>query len=244
MIKLKQIQIQDDEILSQLKKDLKLKEVGIRVLQQRIIDQIAQEKGITVTESEIQAEADRRRYENRLYRASDTFAWLSDQLITAEEWETGIRDALITEKLSQHLFSNPDIEKFFAENQLDFDQVLLYRIVVPYEKLAKEISYAIQEEEISFYEAAHLYDVDPKRQKTCGYEGLFYRWNLKPDISALVFSSDPGKILGPVTIDQASHLLMVEEFVPAELTPERYKEIQNRMFNEWLSTELNYQLNA
>jgi hypothetical protein len=35
---------------------------------------------------------------------------------------------------------------------------------------------------------------------------------------------------------------MVEKFIPAELTPQRYQEILNNMFNEWLANELNYLL--
>ncbi len=160
------------------------------------------------------------------------------QLITADEWEAALHDSILTEKLTKQLFPDPTIETFFAEHKLDFDQVALYRIVVPYEKLAREISYAIQEDEISFYEAAHLYDNDPKRRDNCGYEGQLYRWSLKPDISATVFSAEPHRVIGPLKIDDASHLLMVEEFIHPELTPDRHKEIQDRLFNEWLAREI------
>ena len=35
---------------------------------------------------------------------------------------------------------------------------------------------------------------------------------------------------------------MVERFIPAELTPERYDEILDRLFQDWLNRELNYML--
>lgn len=243
MINFKGKLIQADEIISALKRELQIKETCRKISCQKIIDKAVEEREIVVNPEEIQAEADRLRYENRLFRASDTHAWLTDQLITTDDWEAGIRDRLLTQKLSHHLFAQ-DVEKFFAANQLEFDQILLYRIVVPYEKLAQEIFYEIQESEISFYEAAHMYDVDQSRQNSCGYEGKFYRWNLKPDLSAIVFNTTPGNVVGPILIDQSSHLLMVEEFIPAELTPELRQEILDRLFNEWLTTELNYALNA
>jgi parvulin-like peptidyl-prolyl isomerase len=84
--------------------------------------------------------------------------------------------------------------------------------------------------------------VSAQRRLQCDYEGKFYRWNLKPDVSALVFSATPGHVIGPFLMEQASHLFMVEEFISAELTPERHQEILNRMFTEWLTTELNYKL--
>ncbi len=235
--------IESETIMVALKKSLQLKEICRSISHQKIVDQAIAARGITVTPEEIQVEADRMRYENRLFRASDTLAWLSDQMISAEDWEVGIRDRLLTQKLAQSLFAK-EVERFFSENRSDFDQVLLYRIVVPYMQLAQEIAYQIQEEEISFYEAAHLYDVDDARRYQCGYEGKLYRWNLKPDVSAIVFSTAPGQVIGPVMIDQAGHLLMVEEFISAELTPERHQEILDRMFREWLTTELNYLIHA
>lgn len=243
MITFKGGNIQPEEIISTLKKNAQLKEVCQSLLYRQIIDKTVAERRIYVTPEEIQIVADQLRYEKRLFRASDTFAWLEDQAITAEDWEAGIRDRLLAEKLATSLFEK-EAKKYFAEHQADFDQVSLYQIVVPYERLAQEIYYQIQEAEISFYEAAHVYDVDCQRRLQCGYEGKFYRWNLKPDVSALVFSAIPGNVIGPFLMEQTSHLFMVEEFIPAELTPERYQEILNRMFTEWLTTELNYQLSV
>lgn len=160
-------------------------------------------------------------------------------MINPDDWEAGIRDCLLAQKLAEILFAK-EVEKFFAENRLDFEQVLLYQIVVPFEKVAREILYQIEEQEISFYEAAHCYDIDEKRRYQCGYEGKVYRWNLKPDIAAEVFNAQPGAVVGPLQTEQGSHLLMIEEFIPAQLTPERYQEIRDRMFKEWLASELNY----
>lgn len=243
MIQFKGTQIDANEILVQLRKNQQLRQVFNSILHQKIVNQLAVEKEITVSEAEIQAEADRIRYENRLFRANDTFAWLAEQLITAEDWETGIRDRILAEKLAHDLFDQ-EVKKYFTEHQLDFDQVTLYRLVVPYEKLAQEICYQIQEGEISFYEAAHVYDIDPVRRYHCGYEGKVYRWTLNALLSAIVFSTPPGNLIGPLMIEQASHLLMVEEFTPAELTIELHAEILQRLMNEWLTTELSYMLNS
>ncbi len=174
-------------------------------------------------------------------KAEETLAWLADQLISPDDWEAGIRDRLLSQKLSESLFAK-EVEKFFAQNKLDYQQVVLYQIIVPYDKVAQELFYQIEEEEISFYEAAHFYDLDEKRRQQCGYEGKLYRWSLKPDIAAVVFGSSPKHIIGPIKTDLGYHLLMVEEFIPAALTPDIYKEIMERMFKEWLASELNYML--
>lgn len=233
--------IDHNEIVTFLKHNIQLREVYQRILQQKIINQATLEKNITVTPEEIQNEADLFRHANRLQKASDTLAWLADQMITVEDWEAGISYKLLAAKLSEHLFSK-EVEKFFAQNKLDFEQILLYQIVVPYHQLAQELFYQIEEEEISFYEAAHLYDIDERRRYQCGYEGKLYRSSLKPDIAAVVFSANIGENIFPIKSDRGYHLLRVEEFFPAELTPQLRQDIINRMFNEWLISELNYML--
>ena len=241
MANLSRASVEPDEIINSLKKDIQFKELYQKILEQKIINQATEERGLTVTPEEIQADADRMRREKRLEKASETMAWLAEQMITPEDWEAGIRDRLLAEKLAENIFGK-DVEKMFAQNRLDFEQILLYQIIVPHESIAQELCYQIEESEISFYEAAHVYDIDEKRRQQCGCEGKIYRWSLKPDIAAFVFSAQPGEVIGPLQTEQGHHLFMLQEFIPAELTSERYKEILNTMFKQWLASELNYML--
>jgi parvulin-like peptidyl-prolyl isomerase len=226
-----------DEIVSFLKNNIQLKEVHQKILQQRVIHKAAQERGLTVTPEEIQAEANRIRFLKRLEKASDTMAWLADEMITPDDWETGMRDRLLSQKLANSLFAK-EVEKVFAQNRLDFEQVLLYQIIVSDGKLAQELFYQIEEREISFYEAAHLYDIDEKRRHQCGCEGKLDRWKLKPDMAAIIFGAELGQAIGPLPTEQGYHILMVEEFIPAELTPQRYQELLDSMFKQWLASEV------
>lgn len=227
------------EIVSFLKQNLQFKTIWQQILQQRIIRQQAQTIAIMVTDAEIQQEADRQRRELHLERSADTLAWLEEQLITAADWEQGIRDRLNADKLRLALFE-PQVESFFAQHRLDFEQVMLYQIIVPYEQLAQELFYQIEENEISFYEAAHLYDVDERRRYQCGYEGLLYRWSLKPEISTVVFAAHAKEVMRPVHTEAGYHVLWVEEFIAAQLIPATRDNILNRLFQEWLEGELNY----
>jgi parvulin-like peptidyl-prolyl isomerase len=235
--------ISPEEILFFLKKNLQFREVCRQVLSQRIIDHAASARELRVNPEELQAEADRLRRDLQLEKAADTVTWLTEQMITVEEWESGIRDRLLTQKLQESLFGQ-EVEGFFAQNRLDYEQILLYQIIVPYEKLAQEIFYQIEEREISFYEAAHLYDVDERRRYQCGYEGKLYRWTLKPEMAAVIFAAEPGQLIQPIQDDQGFHLMIVEEFIPATLTESTRQEIQQRMFQDWLAGELNYVIHS
>ena len=232
---------QSDEIINFLKKDLQLRTVNEKVLYRRIINRSARERKLEVTPEEIQAEADRIRRENRLEKAADTLAWLDNQMITAEEWEESIADRLLEQKLAEHLFSR-EAEKLFSQNKLDYDLVLLYQIIVFSEKLAYEIFYQLEEKEISFYQAAHLYDIDPERRERCGFEGKIERWNLRPEVAAAVFGNPIGEAIEPLKIEDNYHILLVEALIPAILTPELKQKLQDRMFQQWLDRELTYLL--
>ena len=241
MINVSEVEVETEEVVFSLKKNILLKDVCHNILRQRLIYEAAQARNLTVTPEEIQVEADRLRQEYQLQRATDTLAWLADQLITAEDWEAGINERLLAQKLAEALFAF-EVDRYFAQHRLDFEQALLYQTIIPYEQVAQEVFYEIEEEEISFYQAAHLYDTDERRRNHCGWEGAVYRWSLKPAISALVFAAQPGAVVGPIQTEQGFHLLMVEEFVPAQLTPETRQEILQKMFQEWLQNELNYLL--
>ena len=235
--------IDPEEIVNFLKSEMNLQEVCQQILFQRVVYRAAQEKGITVTTEEIQDEADIQRREKRLEKAEDTLAWLVRQLISPHDWEMGIRNRLLAQKLAKVLFAE-EVKRFFVQNRLEFEQVILYQMIVSSEKLAQELYYQIEEGEISFYDAAHLYDIDDDRRYKCGYEGKVYRWAIPADLAAVVFSTPPQQLIGPIKTEQGYRLLRVEELIPAELTSQRYAEILNNMFQQWLVTELDYMLHS
>lgn len=233
--------VEPSEIIELLRQELQLKPFCQKVLQKKVIDKAAEERGLSITPAEIQVAGDKLRREKRLEKAADTIAWLADQMISVEDLEAGICDRLLAQKLAEHLFAK-EVEKNFVQNKLQFDQIIFYQIIVSNLQLAREIFYEIQEGEISFFDAAHLYDIDENRRHLCGCEGKVYRWGLKPDLAVAVFGAKPGEVIRPIETEEGYHLCMVEKFIPAELTPERYQEILHNMFNEWLANEVNYLL--
>lgn len=243
MITFSNLSIEPEEIVDFLKREVLYKEVCQKIIYQKIIAQAAIERGITVTAEEIQAEADNMRWVNRLKKPSDTIIWLTEQMITVDDWEAGIHDRLLAQKLAEFLFAKK-VDKFFAQNRSIFDQFVLYQIVVPYEQVAREILYHIDEEEISFYEAAHLYDIDERRRYQCGYEGKHSLGSLPLEIATVVFKAPVGEVLGPVKTERGYHLLMVEGYVPDEFTPERRQDILELLFKDWLASELNLRLRS
>ena len=241
MSNIAKIFIEPDEIVNFLKTEMLLREIYERILFQRIINDVANNMAVNVTIEEIEAEANRQRREKKLEKATDTIAWLSEQLATPRDWENGIRDRLIAEKLAEELFSQ-DVEDFFRQKRPYFEQAILYEIIIDDVKLAQEIYYQIESAEISFYEAAHQFHLDEKCRQKCGYEGEVSRWSLPEKIADMIFTTPPKNPIGPIRMEKGYHLFMVEDFIAAELNTKKYREIIDQMFKQWLYSDLEYLL--
>ncbi|MDL5057069.1 peptidylprolyl isomerase [Geitlerinema calcuttense] len=238
MANLPSLSLETEEIIDFLRRDLRLKDIYQEIASQKIINQTAQEQGLTVTSNEIQAELDRIRYEKCFDSPSVLLNWLDRQRVTLNELRQRIGEHLLTKKLANYLFSEK-VDRLFSEHRSDFEQVLLYKIVVPYEQLANNILYQIIEEEVSFYEAAHLYDIDEKRRLHCGYEGKKRRCQLNPELAETLFNANTGEVIGPLkSFEKTYELFLVEEFSSPGLTTEIYEETLNGMFKEWLEAKL------
>ena len=237
MSSLSKLYVTPDEILRFLQKTLRLKETHYEILCQKIIDQVAQERKIIVSPEEVQSDINQMFAEISLEQASDILLWMKERLISVDDLEAGVYDRLLSKKLAESLFFEV-AERFFYEHQADFDRVVLYQTIVPYERVIDDVINQIREQELSFYEAAHLYDIDERRRYQCGYEGIFYRSDLDSDIAEASFTAPVHEIVGPLRTEKGYHLLLVEELIHAEFTDQRRQEIIHRMFQEWLSQEL------
>lgn len=233
------ISINDSRVVEFLKQEIKLKAVYRQILCREIVYREAEERGLVVTPEEIQTEADQFRYQHKLESASQTYDWLEDQLITTDDWEIGIQARLLSRKLAEYLFEE-QVKTYFAQNKVKYEQAILYQIVVSHQPLAQELFYQITEDEISFFEAAHLYDLDDRRRLACGFAGQLSRWQLNPDVAARVFSAHPHEVIGVIKSEVGYELLMVEEFIAAELTSDIHQQILDQLFQEWLESKLNH----
>lgn len=237
------IAIDINEITIFLKHQMSLREICCQVLYEKIIERAADVRNINVTPEEINLQAEEVRRLKRLEQASDTMAWLKEEMLSTDEWETAIRKDLLAQKLARELFAH-EAEIYFNQNRPNFDKFLLYQLVVPYEKLAQELLYRIEEEEISFYRAVHLYDINEQRRNVCGYEGEVHRGDYPADMAAAIFRTPipVGELIGPIRSEAGYHLFQIESYQPAELTPEIRQETIDRLFQQWLRNELNYMI--
>jgi hypothetical protein len=226
-----------EQAVEYLRECLEYRKFSEQWLSTQILRQAAIDHGVTVPEDVIQAEGDRQRRELRLERADQTLAWLASEQITPDQWERGIIDRLLRSEMAEHLFGN-DIERVFIENRLNYDKRSLYRLEVTEKAVAQELFFEIEDGEISFFEAAHEYDVVESRRDRCGFEGFVNRFELPSDEAEAVFNAKPRQVLPPIETESGFILLWVDRIIPATLTDEIRATLLETLMDQWLAAEL------
>jgi parvulin-like peptidyl-prolyl isomerase len=226
-----------EEMFDQLRLFAQIPTLTEKIITREVITRAAVEAGIEVSSDELQQAVDSWRLMNRLDSVEATQSWLQRHHLSLDELGELICSTVLSSKLAQHLFDDK-IEPYFIDNQLDYMQVAMYEIVLDEEGIAMELSYAINEEEISFFEAAYQYIQDLELSRIGGYRGTVYRKDLKPEISAAVFAATPPQILKPIVASSGVHLIKVEELIKPQLDDVTRQNIKSELFNAWLMQQL------
>ncbi|MCF2152111.1 peptidylprolyl isomerase [Desmonostoc muscorum LEGE 12446] len=230
------MKITSEDILKQVKFSSKFPEILTGIITRKIVLDTAEELGIQVEIEELQKAADSFRLANKLENANETYQWLEKHQLSIDEFEEMLHYGIVSSKLTSHLFADK-VEPYFYEHQLDYMAVVMYEVILDDEDLAMELFYAIKEREISFYEVAHQYIQDTDLRQKLGYQGVLYRQDLKPEISAAVFAATPPQVLTPIETARGFHLIWVEEIIQPSLDSKLANQIGGNLFNEWLKQQ-------
>lgn len=233
----KKIKMTPGEFLHQAKTLAHLPALADAIATRQIIQAQANDLSLDVTPQDLQQAADLFRNMNQLHSTEATFSWLEKYQLSLDEFEEFIHGNILSHKVADHLFSD-QVEPYFYEHRIVYEQAIFYEILFDDEDLALESFYAIEEEELSFSDVAHQYIQDKESRRIGGYRGVVSRKDLKPEISAVVFASKPPTLLQPILTAQGSHLILVEEIILAQLTESLKAQILNKLFTEWLKEEV------
>lgn len=231
-----QLQLTPAEFLHQVKTLAQIPNLIEAIATRHIIASTAEEMGIETDPSELQQAADMFRTVNQLQSAESTFSWLQRHHLSLDDFEELISGSVLHMKVADHLFADK-VEPYFYEHQLQYEQAALYEIVFEDEDLALEAFYAIQEKESTFAEIARHYIQDKELSRIGGYRGALSRRVLKPEISASVFAASPPMLLKPIITAKGSHLVWVEEIIPAQLSENIKSQIKIELFMNWLKQQ-------
>ena len=124
-----------------------------------LIRQLAQREGIGTTREDIQRKVDAWRYRHRLERVEDTEAWLAQRGITlqdvAEDAEVSRLEYLLSQKIA-----DGQIDPYFAQHTLAFDEAEICWIFHADRGVIDEIDVQIREDGADFYAMARRFSQD------------------------------------------------------------------------------------
>ena len=202
-----------------------------------LIRQLAQREGIGTTREDIQRKVDAWRYRHRLERVEDTEAWLAQRGITlqdvAEDAEVSRLEYLLSQKIA-----DGQIDPYFAQHTLAFDEAEICWIFHADRGVIDEIDVQIREDGADFYAMARRFSQDAHTRPGSGFLGRVRRTQLPKGIAARVFAASPGDLFGPEKVSSGFALYLLQQIYPATPDDRVKKEIRKRLFNQWLQREM------
>ena len=228
----------NEDIIAYLRRSHKLAEFAALAERDALILDVCDRLGMTISDEALQVAGDTFRLEHKLLGASETIAWLQEQRITVEDWSQGIRVALLTKKLKEHLFGDA-IDDHYMSNRDDYQRVALSQILVRDLSDALKVVHALREENASFCALALLNSKGKQSKENGGFVGICFIAKLLPEIVQAIFEAKEGDVIGPIQTQLGYHIVRVEKTFPTELNESVREEILDSLFQMWLQEQSN-----
>ena len=132
-----------------------------------------------------------------------------------------LTQATVNKVLSEVTVTEEDAKKYYEENKAQFEQpatVSAKHILVDNEELCNEIKNRIENEGLSFEDAAKEYSTCPSNAQG-GSLGVFGRGMMVPEFEEAAFALDLEKVSEPVKTQFGYHLIKVESKNGADVMP-------------------------
>ena len=213
------------------------KEAMDEMIEQELVRQAAEAKGIEVTGAEIDAALgeisepfDKPDEFNRRIQSEgftpDSYRQHVERMLAAKKYLDDIR-------MSAATVSDEELETYYRDNELRLtlpEQVRVRHILLTWKPLGKQDDRAaIREQMVPILEKARAgedfaalardYSDDSATAGNGGDTGLFQRGQMVPAFEAVAFALQPGEISDPVETPFGVHILRLEEHKEARLLP-------------------------
>lgn len=168
-------------------------------------------------------------------------AWEAHYGITSEKLEALATRQLRIEKFKQATWGSK-LESHFLNYKSKLDKVIYSLIRTKDTGVAQELYFRIQAGEQSFAECAREYSQGPEAQ-TGGVQGPIELSMPHPALAKMLSVSQPGQLWPPTRLGEWLVIVRLEKLIPAQLDEQMRSWLLNRLFEAWLSEQLN-QLDA
>lgn len=228
----------DADILAYLRCSHKIAEIAASAEYEALILALCEQRGITVSEEELQGAGNEFRLKHKLLGASETLSWLSEQRITVEDWTQGIRVAQLEKKLKEHLFG-ASVDGHYLSNRKDYRRIALSQILVRDLTDALKIVSRLQEDKSAFCALSLEYSKGQQSKEKGGFAGIHFLSRLMPEMAQAVSEANEGEVIGPLQTKLGYHIIKIEKWFPVELSEAVREEILESLFQAWLREQSN-----
>ncbi|MGM0651477.1 MAG: foldase protein PrsA [Bacillota bacterium] len=196
------------------------REVLDQVITRKLIIQLAEEKGITVSEEELEEEI-KDIIDESFQGAEEQLEMILEQYgISLDAFREDARLNLLVRKLAMEEIdiSEEEAKEYFEENRQLFDteeEVEARHILVESREEANEVM-ALLEEGENFTDLAAEYSTDTSNKDDGGDLGFFGRGMMTEEFEEVVFSLEVGETGGPVETSFGYHIVEVTDRREAE----------------------------
>ncbi|MGC9360538.1 MAG: peptidylprolyl isomerase [Anaerolineae bacterium] len=194
------------------------------LIDQVLIEQSAEDRGIHISDQEIEATLDAMRGDD-----PDRFAnWLASNALTMDELRTQVRYDLLTAAMRDLVTSQVPRE---------VEQIHVRHILTSEESAARRAVQALRAGG-NFIALARQISEDATTRSTGGDLGFLPYGVMPPTFDEVAFAMEPGEISDVVRSEFGFHVIQVVEIDPARRVPdELWPVVQERAFATWLEEQ-------
>lgn len=194
--------------------------------------------GIEITDADLQQEADVLRRSFGLMSRAETLGWLNRTGRTVETFEAGLEASILRRRLMERVATPEKVEARFEREKHDLASIALAQIELPDIGTAEGLRERLNAGKADFAEAAAEHSLDRVTAPGGGFLGWRTRGSLPPPLAEILFDAASGTVLGPIQMGQQVFLYKVIEIRLAELDESTRRRMQDAVFADWLSTEI------
>jgi hypothetical protein len=217
-----EIVIADDAILLELKiggGDQLLRNLALR----KIAAAKAAERGITVSQQELQEALDAFCAERELFEEEQIELWRQSLHLPQSALAEYVRETVLANRLKEALTPDQAVNECFSASRHEYASAEVEVFGFESEGAAREFILSVREHE-----------TEPEG----GESRQILRREAPEEIAASLFSAQPGEMLGPVETDDGFEAYRLVDRKDAMLDDELREQIRDELFSQFLEAEL------
>lgn len=193
------------------------------LVEQELISQFAEQRGIHVSDREIEAEI-----ENLQETLGETpwGSWLADNLYSAEDFRAAVHDQIVTGRVR---------DEITADLHGLVEHVRARHILVTSPTAARAVLISL-ENGADFAALAAQVSLDVTSKDAGGDLGWFVRGELLDEsLADIAFSTEPGAVTGPIASSLGYHILETLDKAHRSIEAARLPSLMKSIFERWLT---------